>query len=241
MPIFFRRSTHWLSVTLSCTFLIANVLAQTPSVDASKVTQISNTVDASILIKGWMDKTRASVRNMIAQESSVSKEIEVGYARLQKSCELAVALKLNTPKVNEEFVNALMNQFDGRLIKVVAARNEVIANTQTLLSNLKSKPPDNCGLFSRDALPCQIYAAQKEMAQYLLVSANTYYDILDKRYHLYKAISQEISKQCIRPDFLTKLHNADEEYLVVYERKSTKAFLSLLQSVHELPINQAFK
>jgi hypothetical protein len=79
------------------------------------------------------------------------------------------------------------------------------------------------------------------MAQYLLVSANTYYDILDKRYQLYKAISLETRKQCIRPDFLTKLRNADEEYLVVYERKSTKAFLSLLQSVRDVSINQATK
>jgi len=236
-----RRYTHWLTVTLCCAFLITNVLAQTPSADASQVAQISNTVDASILIKSWMDKTRASVRNLIAQESSVSKEIEVGYARLQKSCELAAALKLNTPKVNEEFVNTLINQFDERLTKVAAARNEVIANAQTLQNNLKTKPPDNCGLFSRDALPCQIYASQKEMAQYLLVSANTYYDILDKRYRLYKAISLETSKQCIRPDFLTKLRNADEEYLVVYERKSTKAFFSLLQSVQDASINKAFK
>jgi len=226
-------------IAFCCSALSTVTLAQNTSVDNGKATKVNSTADASVLIKNWMDKSRTGVRNIIAQENSVSKEIEVGYARLQKSCELAAALKTNTPKVNEDVINTAVNQFDERLTKVVATRNEVISNTQTLLSNLKSSPPSNCGLFSRVDLPCQIHTYKTEMAQYLLVSANTYYDILDKRYQLYKAISLETRKQCIRPDFLTKLRNADEEYLVVYELKSTKAFLSLLQSVRDLSINQA--
>lgn len=234
-----RYLLSWSTIIFCGSALSTVTLAQNTSVDNGQVTKVNSTADASVLIKSWMDKWRTGVRNIIAQENSVSKEIEVGYARLQKSCELAAALKANTPKVNEDVINTAVNQFDERLAKVVVTRNEVISNTQTLLSNLKSNPPSNCGLFSRADLPCQIHTYKTEMAQYLLVSANTYYDILDKRYQLYKTISLETRKQCIRPDFLTKLRNADEEYLVVYERKSTKAFLSLLQSVRDVSINQA--
>jgi hypothetical protein len=229
------RLLPWLTITICCGALSTVALAQTKS----QTPQLISTADPIGLIKDWMEKSRNGVRNMIAQENSVSREIEVGFARLQKSCELAAALKANTPKVDERLIDAIVQQFDERLANVAVARKEVVSNAQTLLSNLNANSPANCGLFSRDALPCQIYKYKKEMAQYLLVSANAYYDILDKRYQLYKAISLETRKQCIRPDFLTRLRNADEEYLVVYELKSSKAFLSLLRSVQDLSINQA--
>jgi hypothetical protein len=213
--------------------------AQNSSVDASQVAQVKTIAEGAALLKSWSDKTRAGVGNMIVQEGAVSKEIEAGYARLQKSCELAAALKDNTVKIDAARINANITQFDERLAKVVSARQEVLAKAQSLVNNLEANAPANCGLFSGDTLPCQTYKYKKETAQYLLVSANTYYDILTKRYQLYKAIALKSREQCIRPEFLAKLASADDEYLVVYERKSTQVFLRLLEAVQGAFINQA--
>jgi len=223
----------------SCVLLSTAGLAQTISVEASQVAQVKNNAEASALIKTWSDRTRAGVGNMIAQENGVSKEIEAGYARLIKSCELAQALKDESPKFDTARVNNYIAQFDDRINKIASSRKEVASKAQALLSNVDANPPANCGLFSGDAPPCQTYKYKKEMAQYLLTSANTYYDIITKRYQLYKAIAVKSREQCIRPEFLAKLANADEEHLVSYERKSTQVFLRLLESVQGAFINQS--
>ena len=217
----------------------ATVLAQGVSVEASQVAQVKNNAEASALIKTWSDRTRAGVGNMIAQENGVSKEIEAGYARLIKSCELAQALKDGSPKFDTSRVNGYIAQFDDRIAKIASARQEVAGKAQALLSKTDANPPANCGLFSGDAPPCQTFKYKKEMGQYLLASANTYYDTITKRYQLYKAIAIKSREQCIRPEFLAKLANADEEHLVSYERKSTQVFLRLLESVQGAFINQS--
>lgn len=228
-----------LATAFSCVVLSATAFAQGISVDASQVAQVKNNAEASALIKAWTEKTRAGVGNMIAQENSVSKEIEVGYARLLKSCELAKALKEGTPTFDTARVNTYITQFDDRLAKVGSIRQEVTGKAQALITNLEANPPPNCGLFSGDGLPCQTYKYKKEMAQYLLVSANSYYETISKRYQLYKAIANKSREQCIRPEFLAKLSNADDEYLVSYERKSTQVFLRLLEAVQGAFINQS--
>ena len=230
---------HALAIFVSCTLLSASVLAQNISVDASQVAQVKNNAEASALIKTWSDRTRAGVGNMIAQENGVSKEIEAGYARLLKSCELAQALKDSAPKFDTARVNNYIAQFDDRLAKIASARQEVASKAQALLNNLDANPAPNCGLFSGDTPACQTYKYKKDMAQYLLTSANAYYDIIGKRYQLYKAIAIKSREQCIRPEFLAKLANADEEHLVSYERKSTQVFVRLLEAVQGAFINQS--
>ena len=228
-----------LAIAFSGAALSTTALAQNLSVDASQVAQVKSNAEASALIKNWSDKTRTGVGNMIAQENGVSKEIELGYARLLKSCELAKALKEAAPTFDTARVNSYMNQFDDRLAKVASTRQELTGKAQALITNLDANPPPNCGLFSGDALPCQTYKYKKEMAQYLLTSINTYYDTIAKRYQLYKAIAIKSREQCIRPEFLAKLSNADDEYLVSYERKSTQVFLRLLEAVQGAFINQS--
>jgi prolyl oligopeptidase PreP (S9A serine peptidase family) len=234
-----RLARHALAIAFACAFLSATALAQSISVDASQVAQVKNNAEASALIKAWTDKTRAGVGNMLAQENSVSKEIETGYARLLKSCELAKALKEAAPTFDTARVNTYLTQFDDRLARVASTRQEVAGKAQALIANLEANPPANCGLFSGDSLPCQTYKYKKEMAQYLLVSANSYYETISKRYQLYKAIANKSREQCIRPEFLAKLSSADEEYLVSYERKSTQVFLRLLGAVQGAFINQS--
>ena len=228
-----------LATCFSGALLCTGVLAQNISVDASQVAQVKNNAEASALIKAWSEKTRAGVGNMIAQENGVSKEIEAGYAHLLKSCELAQALKDSAPKFDTARVNNYIAQFDDHLAKIASARQEVVSKAQALLNSLDANPPSNCGLFSSDTPTCQTYKYKKEMAQYLLSSANTYYEIITKRYQLYKAIAIKSREQCIRPEFLAKLANADEEHLVSYERKSTQVLLRLLEAVQGAFINQS--
>lgn len=215
------------------------VVSQNLSVDASQVAQVKNNAEGAALLKSWSDKTRTGISNMIAQETAVSKEIEAGYARLLKSCELAGALKDNTPKFDTSRVGAFVKQFDDRLLRVAAARQEVAGKAQAILANLDANPPANCGLFSGDALPCQTFKYKKEMTQYLQTSANAYYEIISKRYQLYKSIAAKSREQCVRPDFLAKLASADEEHLVSYERKSHQVFLRLLDAVQGAFLNLA--
>jgi hypothetical protein len=114
-----------------------------------------------------------------------------------------------------------------------------VSKAQAIVSNVDANPPANCGLFSGDALPCQTFKYKKELAQYLQTSANAYYEIVTKRYQLYKAIAAKSREQCIRPDFLAKLANADEEHLVSYERKSHQVFLRLLDAIQGAFLNIA--
>lgn len=236
---FFLHTLSRLGLALCFGMAGACAHAQSLSVDASQVAQVKTNAEGAALLKSWSDKTRAGVNNMIAQETAVSKEIEAGYARLLKSCELASALKDNTPKFDTSRVNAYIKQFDDRLLRVATARQEVVSKAQAIVSNVDANPPANCGLFSGDALPCQTFKYKKELAQYLQTSANAYYEIVTKRYQLYKAIAAKSREQCIRPDFLAKLANADEEHLVSYERKSHQVFLRLLDAIQGAFLNIA--
>jgi hypothetical protein len=215
------------------------VAAQVASVDASQIAQVKNNAEGAALLKSWSDRSRAGVSGMIAQELSISKEIESGYARLIKSCEIAAALKDNAPKVDSSQAGLYLKQFDDRLARIVTVQQEVVGKAQAMIKSLDDNPPANCGLFSGDSLPCQTYKYKKEMASYLQSSANTYYDIVNKRYQLYKAIANKGREQCVRPDFLAKLASSDEEYLVSYERKSTQVFLRLLDAVQSAFLNSA--
>ena len=238
-------SLRRLSVFLiAATFLLAlfaapPVAAQVASVDASQIAQVKNNAEGAALLKSWSDRSRAGVAGMIAQEVSVSKEIESGYVRLNKSCEIAAALKDKAPKIDTSQTNVYSKQFDDRLSHVVGTQQEVVGKAQSMIKTLDANPPPNCGLFSGDSLVCRTYKYKKEMLAYLQSSSNTYYDIVGKRYQLYKSIANKNNEQCVRPDFLAKLASSDEEYLVSYERKSTQVFLRLLDAVQNAFLNIA--
>ena len=220
-------------------FTAPPVAAQVASVDASQIAQVKNNAEGAALLKSWSDRSRAGVAGMIAQEVSVSKEIESGYVRLNKSCEIAAALKDKAPKIDTSQTNVYSKQFDDRLTRVQGVRQEVVGKAQSMLKSLDVNPPPNCGLFSGDSLPCQTYKYKKEMLEYLQLSANSYYDIVGKRYQLYKTIANKNNEQCVRPDFLAKLASSDEEHLVSFERKSTQVFLRLLDAVQNAFLNTA--
>ena len=147
--------------------------------------------------------------------------------------------KDSMPKLDVAKANSYVQVFDARLSKVTAARQEVVGRAQAILTTLDANSPPNCGFFSSDSLPCQTHKYKKETTQYLLSSANTYYEILMKRYQLYKTIALKSKDQCVRPEFLAKLASADEEYLISYERKSHQVFLRLLEAVQGAFLNQA--
>lgn len=212
---------------------------QTISVEASQVATVKNAQEASNLIKGWSDKTRLGIQNMISQEGAVSKEIEVSYARMLKTCEIALALKDNAPRFDTSKVSIYEKQFQNRITKLEATRVDLTSKVQASLSKINANQSPNCGLFSSDAIPCQVFNYKKNMLSYLGESINSYYEIIIKRYKIYLGIVEKSKEHCVRPDFLNKLSLSDEEHLVSYETKSSQVFGRLINTISGAFINQA--
>ena len=227
---------------LFCGFAYAqqsSTSGQIISVEASQVATVKNAQEASNLIKGWTDKTRAGIQNMIAQEGAVSKEIEASYARMLKTCEIALALKDNAPRFDTSKASIYEKQFQNRIIKLEATRADLNSKIQASLTKINTSQPPNCGLFSTDAIPCQVFKYKTAMQSFLGDSIGYYYEIVIKRYKVYLGIVEKSKEHCVRPDFLNKLSLSDEEHLVAYETKSSQVFGRLINSISSAFINQA--
>ena len=210
------------------------------SVEASQIAMVKTPSEASQLVKGWSDKTRQGVQNMIAQETSVNKEIDVSYARLVKTCELAQAMKDSAPRFDSANAEVYEKQFLNRITKLENTRADLLSRYQNLIGGLNASQPKDCGGWGGgDSIPCIVYTYKKEMGAFMLTHVGTYYDILNKRYKTYLQIVGQAKQGCVRPDFLSKLSRSDEEHLISYEAKSTQIFNRLHNSISNAFINQS--
>lgn len=209
------------------------------SVESSQIAMVKNSSEANQLIKGWSTKTRQGVQNMLAQESSVNKEIDTSFARLLKTCELAQAMKDAAPKYVTPNVEQFERQFQSRITKLESTRSELINKFQAMNTSLINPPKECSGWGSSDLIPCIVYNYKKDMGIFMNTSVSSYYDIIINRYKVYLQIVNQAKQGCVRPDFMGKLARSDEEHLITYEAKSTQIFSRLHQSISNAFINQA--
>ena len=237
-----------LKFIFACTFfcLIATGWAQkssTPSIsiEAAQVGSVASPADAARITKSWADRTKQGIDSMVQQELGVTKEIQSGRERLVKSCEVANSLKQASTKVIPPNISSYEELIDRRLTLRQKNRSDLLASIETLSQKMSKDSASSCGflgLMSKDPIACEVEKYKKEMVGVFTDGVNRFYDSVFKRYGQYKLVINQATSGCIQVDFLSKLMQADTEYLVPYEERSFVVFTRLIDSVSAAYLNQ---
>ena len=239
--ILLRKIKGWIFTTKSILmlsfFLVfsvnGQVIQQNSFFEQLNNPQFSNPKEAATKIKTWTNDLKVGLDKILLQETLVSREINRGYERLSMACDQLLKNKDKLEVQDEPKLKKLELSFEGRN-KFLSERKVLIEKQILSLENeiVEIQRKQNCNFLglADDSIQCQISVFKKNLIALMKNFTEKYYELIQRRYKSYASLIGKSRDKCLRYEFIEKLEQTDQEYLVPYER-NTYILLEKLVSV----------
>jgi len=195
--------------------------------------QFSNPKEAATKIKAWTNDLKVGLDKILLQETLVGKEINRGYERLSMACDQLLKNKDKLEVQDEPKLKKLEISFEGRNKfldeRKILIEKQILSLEKEIVEGQRKQSCNFLGL-ADDSIQCQISAFKKNLIALMKNFTEKYYEIIQRRYKSYASLISKSRDKCLRYEFIEKLDQADQEYLVPYER-NTFILLERLVSV----------
>jgi len=185
--------------------------------------QFSNPKEAATKIKTWTNDLKVGLDKILLQENLVSREINRGYERLSMACDQLLKNKDRLEVQEESKLKKLEISFEGRnkflSERKILIEKQILSLEKEIVEIQRKQSCNFLGLVD-DSIQCQIFVFKQNLIALMKNFTEKYYETVQRRYKSYASLISKSRDKCLRYEFIEKLDQADQEYLVPYERNT---------------------